>query len=104
MTPLYVVPVAAIGTRTTGAFVNRGEDRPGGYEQIVLHVYPPSPDGERMRALRVDLDLGLREASNALGIKPVDLSALERGSARCDWQEMELRLRATRAITERNER
>ena len=81
-----LIPVAPIGTERSMAFVN-----PGGPREVELDVYPPSPRGDALRNLRVGCDLGLRECARALGLSPVDVSALENGRATLsadDWCEL----------------
>lgn len=94
MTHLIIYLVAPIATRTGGAFVGRA-DGSGGYEQVTTNVYPSSPKGVALRTMRVErAKMSLGEASTVLGINPVGLSALENGSATCDWDEASERLLA----------
>lgn len=52
------------------------------WKDIDSPKYPPSPEGEELRRLRVhEADLVLREAAKRIGITPSELSSLERGSA-----------------------
>jgi hypothetical protein len=84
-----------IGTQQTLAFVC-----PGGLRPVDLPVYPPSPRGEALRALRVDLRIGLREAATAMGLSAVELGEIERGvsvpeeEASWAWLEAALRERS----------
>lgn len=75
-----VVPVAPIGSHETVAHVNRGH-LGSGFEVIAVDDYPPHPRGDALRAARVDVSLGLRDAAKILGVTPVDLSAVEHGRA-----------------------
>lgn len=80
---IRVIPVEPIGAREVTGFVCR-ENGQGGYGSITLPAYPPSPDGERLRQKRNELDLGLREAAKRLRIKASELSDLENGRAVTD--------------------
>ena len=67
----------------------------GTVEALSLHgpvrrsAYPPSPNGEWLRAERVRRELGLRACAALLGIPPVELSGIERGSMVPDnWGEL----------------
>jgi len=94
--PLALEPVEPTGTRSSMGFVDR-DDGAGGlvgsFEEIETKVYPKG-DGDRVRELRVALNLSLRDAALALGLEPIEMANLERGSARCDFTELERRLRA----------
>jgi hypothetical protein len=80
--------VEPIGTRTVYGHQNRG-DQPHVWGPIDLPEYPPSPNGARLRARRVELDLSLREAARVLGFSAVELNGLERGShATDDWDAL----------------
>lgn len=63
----------------------------GGWKEIPS--YPPSPRGLRLRDVRLDLRMGLREAAQRLGLTAVEYGRLEYGAAECDWNEAELALR-----------
>jgi hypothetical protein len=86
-----LTPVDPIGTQRTWAFVN-----PGGLEEIEMAVYPEATrvEGERLRVARVEMGIGLREASKRLGLSAVDLSRVERGAMTCDIDEVIRILRA----------
>lgn len=80
-----LVPVTPTGSRAAAALVMRSgpRGRVCSQEVVALDTYPPSPEGEELRRVRVhEADLTLREAARCLGITPSELSALERGSAR----------------------
>lgn len=90
-----VIRVESTGLRQTTALVctARGCE----VQPVTLDTYPPSPRGERLRALRVELGLGLREAARALGVKASELSGLEFGRARladeAEWDRAEAMIR-----------
>ncbi len=88
-----LLPVAPIGTRTTLAFVNRGEGR-GGLEEVTLDVYPEASvaRGRAFREYRVRIGRSLREAAQLLGLHAVDVSSLERGAATLSEDEWGLAL------------
>lgn len=80
---ITLIPVAPIGQHTTFAFVN-----PGGMREVTMQDYPPSERGAGLLHLRLGCDLGLRECARAVGLSPVDISALEHGRATLsadDW-------------------
>lgn len=85
-------PIAPIGTETVYCHQNRG-DEPHVWGPLELPTYPPSPEGEALRDLRVELGLGLREAARVLGLSALELANLERGRARCEWYVAGARLR-----------
>jgi hypothetical protein len=77
--------VEPIGTRTSIGFWDgvdeHGRDV-GGYGPLELPEYPASPGGERLRQARLRAAYSLREAARWMGLRPVELSSLERGSLR----------------------
>ncbi len=77
---IHVVPVERIGSRKMLAFVEYDDPSKSGLHEVVLPVYPDSPGGRELRALRLRLGLGLRKCASLLGITAVELSGLERGS------------------------
>lgn len=82
-----ITPVDAIGRETVCGF-GRKSDGTSFYEWEV-DVFPTSPNGKKLRELRKDRDIGLRDAAKALGISATELSSLERGSATCaEWEEL----------------
>ena len=84
------VPVAPIGTAPHTALIN------GRCDTIEFSVYPPTPRGAALRALRVSLSVGLRRAARALGMSELELSGLERGCdtiAETEWDRAEAILR-----------
>lgn len=70
--------VASIGVTVSPGFACGGKD--GGFRMLQMPEYPPHPEGEMLRDLRVSFQIGLREAADAMGVSATDLSALERGS------------------------
>jgi hypothetical protein len=88
---IKLTPVAPVGSHRSNAFVRATTGCT--YREIEVLDYPPSPDGERLRALRQSLDLSLRDACQRLGLRPSELSSLEHGRATTDWAEVERRLR-----------
>jgi hypothetical protein len=93
---ITVRKVEPCGTRTVYGHVNRG-DQPHTWGPIEVPAYPPSPNGDRLRARRVELGLGLRDAATRLGLAPVELSGLERGSYTTDdWDAAFAALEAQR--------
>lgn len=99
MTPLAVTPVPSIGTEVIVDVLHG--------RQYEVPAYPPAPpEAVRLRALRRELGLGLRDAVRAWGVRPVEASGLEHGQYTCDWAEAERRLRAAageRGLTRGNE-
>lgn len=77
-------PIAPIGTETVYCHQNTG-DEPHLWGALELPTYPPSPEGEALQELRMQLGLGVRDAAHALGLSVVEYCNLERGRARCDW-------------------
>lgn len=85
--PLVVIPVAPVGSHESLAFVNPPPPD-GCLQRVTVKDYPPSPRGEALRDTRLALDLGFRTAADVLGLRPSEVSALERGSATLsadDW-------------------
>ena len=78
-----VLPVNPVGTRPGGSgFICRAGGQGGAVAQMPnAKVYPPSPRGEALRALRLKIQMNQRDASKKLGIAGVDLGRLERGEA-----------------------
>lgn len=71
--------VEPIGTRTAYGHINRG-DKPHEWGEIQLPAYPDSENGRKLRARRIEIGLGLRDAAKLLGLSPVEASGLERGA------------------------
>lgn len=103
MDPFKPAPVVPIGIRQTLAFVDytpeaRARGMRNGLQPIGVPEYPPHPRGRALRDLRVDLGLGLRQATAMLGLTAVELSALERGASTlepaAEWDRAEAVLRA----------
>jgi hypothetical protein len=88
-----LVHVEPVGRQKTFAFVN-----PGGFEEVEMAVYPEATReaGGRLRTARVGLHMGLREASQRLGLSAVELSAVERGAMTGDVDAMIAELEASR--------
>jgi hypothetical protein len=90
---LTITPVDAIG-RERG-FGHKSDGTP--IYEWEIDIFPPSPNGKKLRELRNELDLGLRESAKALGISATDLSSLEHGRATCaEWEELFQALREVR--------
>ena len=81
--------VEPVGMQRTWAFLN-----PGGLEPVEMPSYPEATRaaGERLRTVRVGLRMGLREASNILGLSAVEVSCVERGAMTGDVDAMILAL------------
>lgn len=88
------IAVTPIHHRRSMAFVSRRDDGAPdglrcGIEPIDQPVYPPSPEGEKLRKERQRAGLGLGEGARALGLSAMEMSQLERGSRRFelayDW-------------------
>ena len=79
---LNPIEVSPVGTEVNTAFVD-GRDkngRPfGRIQPVETPVYPASPNGEKLRATRLNIPWTLRRAAAALDLNPVDLSGLEQG-------------------------
>ena len=93
--PLNYRRVEPIGKRKIFAHIHHA-DRPHEWGEIEIDDYPPSPEGKKLRDLRVQLGIGLREASRLLGLTAVQLSSVERGGAVLDWTEAAKVLRNSR--------
>ncbi len=90
-----ITPVDAIGRETARGFGRRSDGTP--IYEWEIDIFPPSPNGKKLRDLRKELDIGLREAAKALGISATELSSLERGGATCgEWEELFQVLREVR--------
>jgi hypothetical protein len=94
--PLELVNVAPTGREMVRGFGHRLDGSP--IYEWEEDVYPPSPEGRRLRDLRIELGLGLRESCALLEITAVQLSSLERGRATCDWAQAERMLRDGKAV------
>ena len=91
MSAFEIVPVAPTGKRETHAFVHRSNGS-GGMEAIHVFEYPPSPNGEALRAARIAADVSLRDLAIEIGAPPKDVSALETGRAtlasEAEWKRL----------------
>jgi len=88
MIKVWEVPL--LSRRPTLAFVSRAGCC-GGSEEMDMTVYPPSPEGRRLRGERVKHEVSLRELSKRTGLTVVQVSALERGAMGTDergWAEL----------------
>ena len=97
--PFATVAVEPVGHTTGPAFVHRASGC--SFEHVTVPSYPPSPRGQRLRDARVlGSGCSLREAAKRLGMKPVDYSAIEHGSAvfvdDADWAQAERIIRGER--------
>lgn len=81
MGAMTLVKVEPIGTRQAEGFAMR-QHGGCGYATWEQAVYPESPEGEALRRLRVERGLALRRAADILGVRAVDLSAVEMGRMR----------------------
>lgn len=54
--------------------------RCSGFRMVAQNEYAPSPNGQRLRAIRVDIGRSLRDVSKAWDLSVVQVSALELGS------------------------
>lgn len=80
---ITLIPVEPIAREKTMAFVN-----PGGYREVEVDRYPPSPRSGALLRFRLLMNLGLRECAKMLCIHPSELSALENDRATlsdADW-------------------
>lgn len=98
--------VEPIGQREALAFVDYSREaqlrgKRNGLEKILLPEYPPSPRGEALHHLRMDLGLSLREGIAVSGLAAVEYSGLEHGSFTladpADWDRLEKALTEARA-------
>lgn len=81
---LSLIPVQPIAKRSSTVLACPG----GKLVTFEENVYPPSEHGGTLRQHRVGYELSLRETAKLLGLKAVDLSALEAGRATLshdDW-------------------
>lgn len=59
---------------------------PGGCRVVATKEYLVTDEAKNFRAARVDAGMSLRDAARMLGLSPVDVSAVERGSKKPeDW-------------------
>jgi len=77
--------------RRGAAFTTRA--RGCGMEDVRMPVYVVSDEARGLLELRKQLGIGLRDAASKLGLRAVDLSALERGQlvpegGIADWVKM----------------
>lgn len=93
--PLRIRPVEAISKCETPAMIN------GRVQYVRDDVYPPHPEGEALRQLRLELGLNLRPAAVRIGITGSILSGLENGSFTAEvpeeWDEIRRRMKAVPA-------
>lgn len=98
---IRIVAVTPTGEHTGPAFVTRKTGC--GLETVTTPTYPDSPRGSALRRARVYASVTLRELAAAAGIMPVELSALERGSATCvdddEWDRLFALIPRPRAST-----
>lgn len=76
------------------AFVHRTSGR-SGLEMVVPTRYPASPEGDALRELRLDLQLGIGVAARRCGLSPVEWSGLENGKYTLsveDWTALRAKL------------
>lgn len=83
--------VAPIGKRKTWGHLNMG-DKPHVWGEFELNEYPPSPEGEALSDFRRALGMYLGQAGDVLGLRPSQISNLERGAATCNWEYAKARL------------
>lgn len=74
---MKLLDVTPIGYERGAAFVSRA--RGCGLEDVRTPVYPASAHAGALHTLRRVAGLGLRDAASVLGLRAVELSALERG-------------------------
>jgi hypothetical protein len=75
---MELVTVEPIEFRYAFCHFNRGSE-PHSFEESKIPVYPEYADGQRLKSARRRLRLGIREASQLLGLSALDYSCLERG-------------------------
>lgn len=91
------------GSRQSLAFVDRWDPvtgrHTGGLEEVAIPEYPAdvSEAGRALRAKRVELGLGVREAAALLGIRGVELCMLETGALTAPAEELAAAVEAWRA-------
>lgn len=86
--PLNIIPVQPVGSHESVAFVNPPPPGTCGPTHVTVQDYPPSPCGEALRNTRLAFGLGVRDVTEILGVRPSQVSSLERGSATLtpdDW-------------------
>jgi hypothetical protein len=77
-----VVAVTPLGTREANVFWDGIDEQGrgvGGFGPMTLPVYPPHPNGERLRHLRLSGGLSLHDAAELLGLSAAEFSGLEHG-------------------------
>lgn len=81
---IVLTRVEPIGTRESTALVCGGGRSS---MRAVSPVFPPDSEarGQRLRDIRVKLDLGLREAARCMHWSAANLSAIERGEMRLSY-------------------
>lgn len=84
------IPIRPIGTRKGMAFVDFTDRSKSGLREIETPVYPPHPNGEKLREKRLALDMTGSDVAAFLGISRRELSDLENGKIRpeneSDWK------------------
>lgn len=74
---ITLIPVKPIGHHLSLAFVDG--PRLHGIQTVLDNEFPQSSRGEALRKHRLNREIGLRRASEMLGIKASELSGLELG-------------------------
>ena len=87
MTSIKLIDCPPIGVRHGLACYSHG-----GIREVSMPTYELSPFGDYVQAMRMKHDRTLRETADELGLKPSELSALERGAAKPatdeDWKRI----------------
>lgn len=76
---MKLVNATAVGTKRSLVHLNHGPDKPHTWEFMTIPVYPDSPDGKKLREVRIAKNITLRQAAKRLGISVTECSQLERG-------------------------
>lgn len=100
---LTLIPVAPTGERTVNAHIHYA-DRPHEWGAVAVDEYPPSPRGEELIRLRLDhATMTRRQVCAALGISPMECSALENGRMTLSDDDWTMALAAVRALVKGGE-
>ncbi len=87
-----LIDVAPIGSRMATVHLNTGPDSGGHrWEERPMAEYPKSQKGELLMALRIGMNLTLREAGGRVALTPAQWSQVEHGHytvSDADWEAL----------------
>lgn len=101
MSPFHPHPIVPTGTRPGGPGFVCGPSPNAGFRAVMpdVEVYPPAPNGEALRRLRIDErpPLSIRAAAKIVGLTGREISDLEQGRAGLEENEWARLFEAIRA-------